>query len=196
MREQFNFAQRRRMAGLVRRPRSPADLPGNATHAMQTLTFPCSVRSAGARRIALSCMAPMVEWRVSFAQTHPVATSGKRSFAAPRYWGPRTRAAEPCGASTCLGGPRRRAAKRAPAAVTRDRPRGQQSTYDAMGSLIAVSLPDGRLIEYVTDGQGRRIAKKVNQSLRSAGFGAIVCALLVRSTQAAILRRSTSTLPT
>jgi RHS repeat-associated protein len=31
-----------------------------------------------------------------------------------------------------------------------------------MGSLIAVSLPDGRLIEYVTDGQGRRIAKKVN----------------------------------
>jgi RHS repeat-associated protein len=35
-------------------------------------------------------------------------------------------------------------------------------TYDAMGSLIAVSLPDGRLIEYVTDGKGRRIGKLVN----------------------------------
>jgi RHS repeat-associated protein len=31
-----------------------------------------------------------------------------------------------------------------------------------MGSLIAVNLPDGRLIEYVTDGQGRRIAKSIN----------------------------------
>ncbi len=41
-------------------------------------------------------------------------------------------------------------------------PRGQQSTYDAMGSLITVSLPDGRLIEYVTDGKGRRIGKMVN----------------------------------
>ena len=39
MRERFNFVQRRRMAGLVRRPRSPADLPGNATHAMQSLKF-------------------------------------------------------------------------------------------------------------------------------------------------------------
>ena len=35
-------------------------------------------------------------------------------------------------------------------------------TYDAMGSLIAVNLPDGRLIEYVTDGKGRRIGKMVN----------------------------------
>jgi RHS repeat-associated protein len=35
-------------------------------------------------------------------------------------------------------------------------------TYDAVGSLIAVSLPDGRLIEYVTDGRGRRIGKMVN----------------------------------
>jgi RHS repeat-associated protein len=31
-----------------------------------------------------------------------------------------------------------------------------------MGSLIAVSLPDGRLIEYILDGKGRRIAKLVN----------------------------------
>src|SRR5512142_3589485 len=35
-------------------------------------------------------------------------------------------------------------------------------TYDAVGSLIAVSLPDGRLVEYVTDGEGRRIGKIVN----------------------------------
>jgi RHS repeat-associated protein len=35
-------------------------------------------------------------------------------------------------------------------------------TYDAMGSLIGVNLPDGRLIEYVTDGKGRRIGKMVN----------------------------------
>jgi RHS repeat-associated protein len=31
-----------------------------------------------------------------------------------------------------------------------------------MGSLIGVNLPDGRLIEYVTDGKGRRIGKMVN----------------------------------
>jgi RHS repeat-associated protein len=31
-----------------------------------------------------------------------------------------------------------------------------------MGSLTAVDLPDGRLIEYVTDGLGRRIGKKVD----------------------------------
>jgi RHS repeat-associated protein len=31
-----------------------------------------------------------------------------------------------------------------------------------MGSLIAISLPDGRLIEYVTDGKGRRVGKMVN----------------------------------
>jgi RHS repeat-associated protein len=31
-----------------------------------------------------------------------------------------------------------------------------------MGSLIAVNLPDGRLIEYITDGKRRRIGKMVN----------------------------------
>ncbi len=41
MRETFKFAQRWRMAGLVRRPRSPADLSGSETHAMQSLTFSC-----------------------------------------------------------------------------------------------------------------------------------------------------------
>jgi RHS repeat-associated protein len=35
-------------------------------------------------------------------------------------------------------------------------------TYDAVGSLIAVNLPDGRLIEYVTDGKGRRIGKMID----------------------------------
>jgi RHS repeat-associated protein len=35
-------------------------------------------------------------------------------------------------------------------------------TYDAMGSLIAVSLPGGRLIEYITDGKNRRIGKMIN----------------------------------
>ena len=29
-------------------------------------------------------------------------------------------------------------------------------------SLIGVQLPDGRLIEYITDGRGRRIAKMIN----------------------------------
>jgi RHS repeat-associated protein len=34
--------------------------------------------------------------------------------------------------------------------------------YDARGSLLSVVLPDDTLIEYVVDGQGRRIGKKVN----------------------------------
>jgi YD repeat-containing protein len=38
-------------------------------------------------------------------------------------------------------------------------------TYDAMGSLIAVNLPDGRLIQYITDGRNRRIGKTVNGNL-------------------------------
>ena len=35
-------------------------------------------------------------------------------------------------------------------------------TYDAVGNLLDVTLPDGRFIEYLTDGRHRRIAKKVN----------------------------------
>src|SRR5690606_29382009 len=35
-------------------------------------------------------------------------------------------------------------------------------TYDAFGNLIAVEGPDGRLIEYVTDGKHRRVGKKVD----------------------------------
>jgi RHS repeat-associated protein len=38
-------------------------------------------------------------------------------------------------------------------------------TYDQRGSLLAVALPDGRTIEYVIDGQGRRIGKRVNSTL-------------------------------
>jgi RHS repeat-associated protein len=34
--------------------------------------------------------------------------------------------------------------------------------YDELGNLISVSLPDGRLIEYVIDAANRRIGKKVN----------------------------------
>jgi YD repeat-containing protein len=35
-------------------------------------------------------------------------------------------------------------------------------TYDMVGNLLNVTLPDGRAIEYLTDGRHRRIAKKVN----------------------------------
>jgi RHS repeat-associated protein len=37
--------------------------------------------------------------------------------------------------------------------------------YDALGNLRSVTLPDGTLIEYVIDGQNRRIGKKVNGTL-------------------------------
>jgi RHS repeat-associated protein len=38
-------------------------------------------------------------------------------------------------------------------------------TYDVLGNLKAVTLPDGTAIEYVVDGQNRRIGKKVNGAL-------------------------------
>jgi RHS repeat-associated protein len=37
--------------------------------------------------------------------------------------------------------------------------------YDVLGNLIAVTLPDGTQVEYLIDGQGRRIGKKVNSTL-------------------------------
>jgi YD repeat-containing protein len=37
--------------------------------------------------------------------------------------------------------------------------------YDARGSLRSVTLPDTTLIEYVIDGQGRRVGKKVDAAL-------------------------------
>jgi RHS repeat-associated protein len=41
---------------------------------------------------------------------------------------------------------------------------GQTSTYsyDSLGNLMGVWLPDGRVIEYVVDGFNRRVGKKVN----------------------------------
>lgn len=35
-------------------------------------------------------------------------------------------------------------------------------SYDVLGNLLSVALPDSTLIEYVIDGQNRRIGKKVN----------------------------------
>jgi RHS repeat-associated protein len=35
-------------------------------------------------------------------------------------------------------------------------------SYDAFGNLVSVRLPEGALIEYIIDGQNRRIGKKVN----------------------------------
>jgi RHS repeat-associated protein len=37
--------------------------------------------------------------------------------------------------------------------------------YDELGNLVEVELPDGTLIEYVIDGQSRRIGKKVDGAL-------------------------------
>ena len=44
---------------------------------------------------------------------------------------------------------------------------GQTTTYsyDALGNLRQVALPDGRAIEYLIDGQNRRIGKRINGSL-------------------------------
>ena len=37
--------------------------------------------------------------------------------------------------------------------------------YDELGNLTRVDLPDGRVIEYITDGAGLRVAKKVNGTI-------------------------------
>ncbi|MBF0293484.1 MAG: hypothetical protein HQK86_15155 [Nitrospinae bacterium] len=37
--------------------------------------------------------------------------------------------------------------------------------YDVMGNLVFVTMPDGTLIEYVIDGQNRRVGKKINGML-------------------------------
>lgn len=39
-------------------------------------------------------------------------------------------------------------------------------SYDAFGNLRTVALPDGRTIDYVVDGQSRRVGKKVNGVLQ------------------------------
>ena len=38
-------------------------------------------------------------------------------------------------------------------------------TYDGQGNLRRVALPDGRVIEYVIDGENRRVGKKINGTL-------------------------------
>ena len=38
-------------------------------------------------------------------------------------------------------------------------------SYDAMGELKTVKLPDGRFINYIYDGQGRRVGKEINGKL-------------------------------
>jgi RHS repeat-associated protein len=38
-------------------------------------------------------------------------------------------------------------------------------TYDVLGNLMAVDLPDGRMIEYLVDGNNRRIGKKIDSTL-------------------------------
>ena len=43
-----------------------------------------------------------------------------------------------------------------------------QYSYDVLGNLLSVTLPDGTLIEYVVDGRNRRIGKKVNGVLTKA----------------------------
>jgi RHS repeat-associated protein len=37
--------------------------------------------------------------------------------------------------------------------------------YDVLGNLLSVSLPDGDLVEYLVDGLGRRVGKKLNGTL-------------------------------
>ncbi len=39
-----------------------------------------------------------------------------------------------------------------------------QPSYDALGNLTAVALPDGTMIDYLVDGHGRRIGKQVNHA--------------------------------
>jgi RHS repeat-associated protein len=52
-----------------------------------------------------------------------------------------------------------------PSGDLRTRTAGGQTTtysYDSLGNLMGVWLPDGRVIEYVVDGLNRRVGKKVN----------------------------------
>ncbi len=48
--------------------------------------------------------------------------------------------------------------------IKRDTVTGDETeyTYDALGNLLAVALPNGDYIEYLVDGMGRRVGKKVN----------------------------------
>nr|AYM54114.1 hypothetical protein [Chondromyces catenulatus] len=52
-------------------------------------------------------------------------------------------------------------------ATSSDKGAGSVTTYkyDRLGALRGVTLPDGRVIEYLIDGLGRRVGKKVNGTL-------------------------------
>jgi RHS repeat-associated protein len=91
-----------------------------------------------------------------------VNTTPESRLDATRSWVPHARAAKR--ARVCRG-PAGAERSEHPRPYTNETRGGHQSTYDAMGSLIAVQLPDGRLIEYVTDGRNRRIGKMVNGTL-------------------------------
>jgi RHS repeat-associated protein len=43
--------------------------------------------------------------------------------------------------------------------------RQTQFNYDLVGNLVSVTLPDGKAIDYLTDGLNRRVAKKINGQL-------------------------------
>ena len=43
------------------------------------------------------------------------------------------------------------------------------TTYDEQGNLVAVTLPDGRVISYLIDGADRRVAKRIDGVL-TQGF--------------------------
>jgi RHS repeat-associated protein len=55
-----------------------------------------------------------------------------------------------------------------PNGTLRSQTTGSQTTiydYDELGNLVAVSLPDGRRIEYVVDGNNRRVGKRIEGTL-------------------------------
>ncbi|MBK8203682.1 MAG: RHS repeat-associated core domain-containing protein [Bdellovibrionales bacterium] len=43
--------------------------------------------------------------------------------------------------------------------------RQTQFNYDLVGNLVSVTIPDGKVIDYLTDGLNRRVAKKINGQL-------------------------------
>jgi len=44
-------------------------------------------------------------------------------------------------------------------------------TYDEIGNLLSVNLPDGTRVEYIVDGANRRMGKKVNGTLVQGARG-------------------------
>jgi YD repeat-containing protein len=46
---------------------------------------------------------------------------------------------------------------------------GAPYQYDALGNLLGVWLPNGDVVEYLVDGLGRRVGKKLNGVGRASG---------------------------